>query len=72
MFEITKEGDLDKYKERMYERENLPLDFVCLMCGCEFVATKQDYKSKFFSSKKVAFCPKCNSKVIWKPDWDWD
>ena len=72
MIEVTKDGDLEKYKNHMYYKENCPTHFKCKVCGCEFTATKQDYKKNIFTGNKTAFCPKCNLKVKWyNPNDDW-
>ena len=40
MSDIVKEGSLD----RVIERQLAKRKFVCNNCGCEFIATKHEYR----------------------------
>ena len=55
MIKITKDGT--------YMDGNKPKHFKCRSCGCEFYATKPDYKYNLITGVWKAFCPQCKSKV---------
>lgn len=67
MSDIVKEWSLD----RVIERQLAKRKFVCNNCGCEFIATKHEYRYIWYKVGCYAPCPTCGMDAREREDWDW-
>lgn len=78
MTTIEKPGNDELFADYTYKETYKPKRFRCNVCECEFTATKEDYKRKWFSMddwtgkyKYKVTCPHCLTKlVIYELDMD--
>lgn len=78
MTTIEKPGNDELFADYTYKETYKPKRFRCNVCECEFTATKEDYKRKWFSMddwtgkyKYKVRCPHCLTKlVIYELDTD--
>lgn len=78
MTTIEKPGNDELFADYTYKETYKPKRFRCNVCECEFTATKEDYKRKWFSMddwtgkyKYKVTCPHCLTKlVIYELDTD--
>ena len=71
MITIEKPGNDELFADYTYKETYKPKRFRCNVCECEFTATKEDYKRKWFSMddwtgkyKYKVTCPHCLTKLI--------
>lgn len=60
---VIREGSLEYLAEKLLEKEQKPKLFVCKKCGCEFTATKKDYKFILYKLGFYSNCPTCANSV---------
>lgn len=63
MKNVIREGRLEYIAEKLLEKEQKPKLFVCKKCGCEFTATKKDYKFILYKFGFYSKCPTCANSV---------
>ena len=71
MTTIEKPGNDELFADYTYRETYRPKRFRCNVCECEFTATKEDYKRKWFSwnefigqYKYKVRCPHCLTKLV--------
>lgn len=71
MTTIEKPGNDELFTDYTYKETYKPKRFRCNVCECEFTATKEDYKRKWFSMddwtgkcKYKVTCPHCLTKLV--------
>lgn len=71
MTTIEKPGNDELFADYTYKETYKPKRFRCNVCECEFTATKEDYKRKWFSwnefmgqYKYKVRCPHCLTKLV--------
>ncbi len=63
MKNVIREGSLEYLAEKLLEKEQKPKLFVCKKCGCDFTATKKDYKFILYKFGFYSNCPTCANPV---------
>jgi hypothetical protein len=68
---ITKEGSLDRYADNIRIKNSKPKTFYCYMCGCEFVADRNEYRFILHKLGTYSCCPCCGTNARQQYEYDY-